>query len=62
MQTHIKPGTDARRVYKIKPRSWGSITMVFHNIMNAATGNGTSAASLVDVSKVFSANSGTLEQ
>jgi len=49
MHTHIKPGIDARTVYKIKPRSWGSITMGLHITMTVATGNGTRAASLVDV-------------
>jgi hypothetical protein len=62
MQTHIKPGIDARRVYKIKPRSWGSITMGLHTLMTVATGNGIRAASLVDVNKVFSANSSIMEQ
>jgi len=33
MQTHIKPGIDARTVYKIKPRRCGSITMGFYTIM-----------------------------
>jgi hypothetical protein len=62
MQTCTKPGIDARTVFKIKPRSWGSITMGLHITMTVATGNGTRAASLVDVSKVFSANSGIMEQ
>jgi hypothetical protein len=62
MQTHIKPGTDARTVYRIKPRSCSSTAMGLHTTVTVATGNGTKTASLVDVSKVFSANSGIMEQ
>jgi len=62
MQTRIKPGIDARTVYKIKPRSCGSTAMGLHTTVTGAIGNGTRASSLVDVSKAFSANLGIMEQ